>query len=57
LGAAASQAVNGGHGPQGQARGVSGKEVVGKRAKWIDDWGEIEGQTVGIAIFDHPDNY
>ena len=28
----------------------------GKRAKWCDYYGPVEGQTVGVAIFDHPDN-
>jgi len=38
------------------SEGVSGKAVFGKRAEWIDYWGEIDGETVGIAIFDHPAN-
>ena len=28
----------------------------GKRAKWCDYYGPVEGDTVGVAIFDHPDN-
>ena len=28
----------------------------GKRAKWCDYYGPVEGETVGVAIFDHPDN-
>lgn len=28
----------------------------GKRADWCDYWGQIDGKTVGIAIFDHPSN-
>jgi hypothetical protein len=28
----------------------------GKRAKWVDYSGPIEGKTVGMAIFDHPQN-
>jgi hypothetical protein len=28
----------------------------GKRAAWCDFWGKAEGKTVGIAIFDHPQN-
>ncbi|HJN09489.1 MAG TPA: PmoA family protein [Pirellulaceae bacterium] len=38
------------------SEGVSGKAVFGKRAKWIDYWGKINDKTLGIAIFDHPDN-
>ncbi len=46
--AANGQAVN--------SEGVHGKAVFGKRAKWIDYWGKIDGQMVGIAVFDHPAN-
>ncbi len=28
----------------------------GKRAKWCDYYGPIEGEIVGVAIFDHPSN-
>jgi hypothetical protein len=45
---AKGQAVN--------SEGVKGKAVWGKRAKWVDYWGPINGNTVGIAIFDHPGN-
>ena len=38
------------------SEGVTGKAVWGKRAKWIDYWGDVEGTTVGIAVFDHPQN-
>ena len=31
-------------------------DLWGKKAKWVDYWGKIEGKTVGVAIFDHPDN-
>ncbi len=44
---------------QGSARnseGVTGKDVWGKRAKWIEYSGPIGGETVGVVIFDHPDN-
>jgi hypothetical protein len=30
--------------------------VWGKRAPWVDVYGEVEGQTLGIAIMDHPAN-
>ena len=28
----------------------------GKRAKWCDYYGPVDGRTVGVAIFDHPSN-
>lgn len=45
---AVGQAIN--------SEGVGSAEIWGKRAKWIDYWGEVEGKTIGIAIFDHPSN-
>ncbi len=32
------------------------KNVWGKRFPWMDYYGEVDGETLGIAIFDHPDN-
>lgn len=49
----------GNHTAQGQAinsEGIEGKDIWGKRAKWVDYWGPIDGNTVGVAIFDHPSN-
>ncbi len=31
--------------------------VWGKRARWIDDRGVVDGAPVGIALFDHPANH
>jgi len=28
----------------------------GKRANWVDMFGEVEGEKLGVAIFDHPGN-
>jgi hypothetical protein len=36
--------------------GVRDAETWGKRADWCDYYGPVGGKTVGIAIFDHPDN-
>ena len=36
--------------------GHKDKALWGKRAKWVDYWGKIDGHVVGVAIFDHPDN-
>jgi len=33
------------------------KEVWGKQADWIDYSGEIKGEKVGVAIFDHPSSF
>jgi hypothetical protein len=33
------------------------KEIWGKRADWVDYYGNVSGEDVGIAIFDHPDNF
>ena len=49
----------GNHTAKGRAinsEGVEGKEIWGKRARWVDYWAPIENETVGIAIFDHPAN-
>lgn len=34
----------------------SEKQVWGKRADWVDFYGVVEGEPLGIAIFDHPSN-
>jgi hypothetical protein len=39
------------------AEGRSGeKQVWGKRSPWVDYSGTLEGEKLGIAIFDHPAN-
>jgi len=39
------------------AEGRQGESNVwGKRAPWVDVYGEVEGQKLGIAILDHPSN-
>jgi hypothetical protein len=39
------------------AEGNSGEaQVWGKRSAWVDYAGEINGEKVGVAIFDHPAN-
>ena len=37
--------------------GRKDKEAWGKRAKWVDYFGPVQGETVGVAIFDHPSNH
>ena len=38
------------------SEGVRDDATWGKRAKWCDYYGPVEGQIVGIAMFDHPGN-
>ncbi len=46
--------------PTGKMTSAEGKEgeknVWGKRSKWVDYAGTLEGEKLGIAIFDHPGN-
>jgi hypothetical protein len=32
------------------------KDVWGKRAEWLDYYGPVDGQTVGVLVMDHPSN-
>ncbi|HVY71117.1 MAG TPA: PmoA family protein, partial [Verrucomicrobiae bacterium] len=38
------------------SEGVRDGETWGKRAKWVDYHGPVDGQTLGVAIFDNPRN-
>ena len=38
------------------SEGVKDVETWGKRARWVDAYGEVGGQPVGVAILDHPGN-
>jgi hypothetical protein len=39
------------------AEGLKGeREVWGKRSNWVDYAGEVDGEKLGIAILDHPEN-
>ena len=41
---------------ENSANGVGEAQTWGKRATWCDYSGTVTGKTVGIALFDHPDN-
>jgi hypothetical protein len=36
--------------------GLRDQAAWGKRAAWCDYYGPVQGQTVGVALFDHPSN-
>jgi hypothetical protein len=39
------------------ANGASGEKAIwGKRSNWVDYYGRVAGEDVGLAIFDHPHN-
>jgi len=38
------------------SEGVRDGETWGKRAKWCDYFGPVNGKIVGVAMFDHPKN-
>ncbi len=45
-----------GHGHIVNSAGVRDDATWGKRAEWCDYCGPVDGKTVGVAIFDHPQN-
>jgi hypothetical protein len=45
-----------GHGHIINSEGVRDGDTWGKRADWCDYYGPVDGKTVGVAIFDHPQN-
>lgn len=38
------------------SEGIQDADAWGKRAKWVDYHGPLDGKTFGIAILDHPQN-
>lgn len=38
------------------SEGVRDGATWGKRARWVDYYGPVEGRIVGVAMFDHPSN-
>jgi len=39
------------------SEGQTDGEAWGKRAAWVDYHGPVDGQTVGVAILNHPDSF
>ncbi|HAM09217.1 MAG: hypothetical protein A2X05_05520 [Bacteroidetes bacterium GWE2_41_25] len=38
------------------SEGITGEEVWGTRAKWMDLYGKIGNEAISITVYDHPDN-
>jgi hypothetical protein len=45
-----------GHGHIVNSAGIKDDDTWGKRADWCDYSGPVDGQVVGVAMFDHPKN-
>lgn len=43
-------------GTASNSEGIQGKEIWGKKARWVLYQGEIHGAPVAVAMFDHPSN-
>ena len=52
-----SMRVKGGGGHIQNSNGVKDADTWAKRAEWVDYYGPVDGETVGVAIFDHPQNF
>jgi len=40
------------------SNGASGEKAIwGQSADWVDYYGKVEGEEVGIAVFDHTENF
>ncbi len=53
--ASSMDGVRGGH-IENSTGGKGEKECWGQRAAWCDYSGAVDGETLGIAVFDHPGN-
>ncbi|HKT12619.1 MAG TPA: PmoA family protein [Terriglobia bacterium] len=53
-----TKALNSPPGHMANSNGEVGeKEVWGKRANWVDYYGKVDGEEVGVAIFDSPRSF
>ena len=39
------------------SEGIQDKEAWGTQAKWVDYYGPLDGETVGVAILNHPGSF
>lgn len=54
---AGTMKVDAGKGHIVNSEGLTDKRAWGKRAKWVDYHGPVDGELVGIAIFNHPSSF
>ena len=39
------------------SRGQHNADAWGMFADWVDDYGPVDGETIGVAMFNHPSNF
>lgn len=49
--------VKGGNGTIVTSEGVRNQDAWGKPARWVDYYGKVDGDAVGIAILNHPSSF
>jgi hypothetical protein len=52
-----AQALSSPSGRMVNSEGAEGAGIWGKRADWIDYYGSVDGEPVGVAILDHPKSF
>jgi len=51
------QALSSPAGRMVNSEGAEGASIWGKRADWVDYYGTVDGEPVGVAILDHPKSF
>jgi hypothetical protein len=52
-----AQALSSPAGRMVNSEGAEGAGIWGKRADWVDYYGTVDGELVGVAILDHPKSF
>jgi hypothetical protein len=52
-----AQALSSPAGRMVNSEGAEGAGVWGHRADWVDSYGTVDGELVGVAILDHPKSF
>jgi Methane oxygenase PmoA len=52
-----AQALSAPAGRMVNSEGAEGAAIWGKRADWVDYYGTVDGESLGVAILDHPKSF